>query len=149
MFKEAEMVPGCETRALETPGPVLLTSRCQIPGAAPPQRGRNPPEGKLPRQSRQTPSHVMTRATVQPGHSRIPDGHRPALAPLRPWDQPGTFPAASAPATPALLTTKGPLLLSLQKLWLLRGPTVAGLTCRSGGSLSGRARSLPRSLGDT
>ena len=143
------MVPGCEPRALKTPGPALLTSRCQIPGAAPPQWGRNPPEGKLPRQRHQTPSHVMTRATAQPGHSRLPDGHRPALAPLRPWDQPGTSPAASAPATLESLTMKGPLLLSLQKLWLLWEPAVAGLTCRSGGSLSGRARSLPRSLGDT
>lgn len=148
MFKAAEVVPGCEPRALKTPGPVL-TSRCQIPGAAPPQGARNPPEGRLPRQSRQTPSPVTTRARAQPGRSRLLDGHGPTLAPLMPWDQPGTSPAASAPATPASLTTKGPLLLSLQKLWLLRGPVAAGLTCRRGGSLSGRAHSLPRSLGDT
>lgn len=119
----------------------------------------NPRGGKAPRQSHQTPS--PSRTTTQPGRRHpVPERRLPILGPwapgpaslsARPHSQgcPTTSTACEFHSGRASLTMKGPLFLSLQKLWLLWGPEAAGDTGCRARSLSCRASSLPWSRGGT
>lgn len=162
MLKEPERGQGWDSN----PGPLDLSPRspdCPMPGSwgYPSAVGRNP-RGRKP-SSAEPPNPSASRTAAEP----VRQHQIPTQAPAHPWPAHAARSAVTLPTAtfPGLsndqhrlrvpcqlrrsLTTKAPVLLSLQKLWLLRGPKAAGDTCRSGRSLSRRASSLPRSRGGT